>query len=83
MNIKRMLKDKYIIAAIVAVAIVAAMLVLQTIVNVGMCLVMLPVIGITLPFVSAGGSSVLATYIIIGMVHSVHAGRSKYYLDPK
>ena len=62
---------------------VAAMLVLQTIVNVGMCLVMLPVIGITLPFVSAGGSSVLATYIIIGMVHSVHAGRSKYYLDPK
>ena len=59
---------------------VAAMLVLQTMVNVGMCLVMFPVIGITLPFVSAGGSSVLATYIIIGMVHSVRAGRSKFYL---
>ena len=60
---------------------VAAMLALQTMVNVGMCLVMVPVIGITLPFVSAGGSSVLATYIIIGMVHSVRAGRSKFYLD--
>ena len=60
---------------------VAAMLVIQTAVNVGMCLVMVPVIGITLPFVSAGGSSVLATYIIVGMVHSVSAGRSKLYLD--
>ena len=59
---------------------VAAMLILQTIVNVGMCLVMLPVIGITLPFVSAGGSSVLATYIIVGMVHSVRAERSKFHL---
>ncbi len=62
---------------------VAAMLAVQTMVNVGMCLVMFPVIGITLPFVSAGGSSVLATYIILGMVHSVHAGRTKYYLDRK
>ena len=60
---------------------VAGMLVLQTAVNVGMCLVMFPVIGITLPFVSAGGSSVLATYIIVGMIHSVRAGRSKFYLD--
>lgn len=60
---------------------VAAMLVIQTAVNVGMCLVLVPVIGITLPFVSAGGSSVLATYIIVGMVHSVRASRSKFYLD--
>ena len=60
---------------------VAAMLVLQTLVNLGMCLVMLPVIGVTLPFVSAGGSSVLATYLIVGMVHSVRAGRNKYFLD--
>ena len=62
---------------------VAAMLVIQSVVNIGMCLVMFPVIGITLPFVSAGGSSVLATYIIVGMVHSVRAGRSKFYLDGK
>ncbi len=60
---------------------VASMLAIQTFVNVGMCLVMMPVIGITLPFVSAGGSSVLATYIILGMVHSVRAGRDKFYLN--
>lgn len=60
---------------------VAAMLILQSLENIGMCLVLVPVVGITLPFVSAGGSSVLATYIIVGMVHSVHAGKNKYYLD--
>lgn len=60
---------------------VAAMIVLQSFINLGMCLVLLPVIGVTLPFVSAGGSSVLATYIIVGMVHSVRAGRNKYFLD--
>ncbi len=59
---------------------VAAMIVIQSIINLGMCLVMLPVIGVTLPFVSAGGSSVLATYIIVGMVHSVHAAKNKYFL---
>jgi rod shape determining protein RodA len=36
-----------------------------------MCLAVLPVVGITLPFLSCGGSSVLATYILVGMVHSV------------
>ena len=60
---------------------VAAMIVIQSFINLGMCLVLLPVIGVTLPFVSAGGSSVLATYIIVGMVHSVRAGRNKYFLD--
>ena len=60
---------------------VAAMIVLQSFINLGMCLVLLPVIGVTLPFVSAGGSSVLATYIVVGMVHSVRAGKNKYFLD--
>ncbi len=60
---------------------VAAMIVLQSFINLGMCLVLLPVIGVTLPFVSAGGSSVLATYIIVGMVHSVRAGKNKYFLE--
>ena len=52
---------------------VAAVLIAQTLENVGMCLAMLPVVGITLPFLSCGGSSLLATYILIGMVHSVKA----------
>ena len=50
---------------------VAGVLIAQTLENVGMCLAVLPVVGITLPFLSCGGSSVLATYILVGMVHSV------------
>ena len=50
---------------------VAGVLIAQTLENVGMCLAILPVVGITLPFLSCGGSSVLATYILVGMVHSV------------
>ena len=50
---------------------VAAVLIAQTLENVGMCLALLPVVGITLPFLSCGGSSLLATYILVGMVHSV------------
>ena len=52
---------------------VAAVLIAQTLENVGMCLAILPVVGITLPFLSCGGSSLLATYVLIGMVHSVKA----------
>ena len=52
---------------------VAAVIIAQTLENVGMCLAILPVVGITLPFLSCGGSSLLATYILVGMVHSVKA----------
>jgi len=52
---------------------VAAVLIAQTLENVGMCLALLPVVGITLPFLSCGGSSLLATYVLVGMVHSVGA----------
>ncbi len=52
---------------------VAAVFFVQTLENVGMCLGMLPVIGITLPFMSYGGSSVFALYLCIGVVLSVGA----------
>ncbi len=51
---------------------VAAMIASQVIVNVGMCLMLLPCIGITLPFMSAGGSSNLCIYISMGVVFSVY-----------
>ena len=50
---------------------VAAMIASQVIVNVGMVLQLLPVIGITLPFMSAGGSSNLCIYIAVGLVLSL------------
>ncbi|MBE6778459.1 MAG: rod shape-determining protein RodA [Ruminococcaceae bacterium] len=43
----------------------------QSIINLGMNLRLLPVIGITLPFFSAGGSSVATLYLGIGLVLSV------------
>lgn len=51
---------------------VAAMIAAQVVINVGMCLMVLPVIGITLPFFSAGGSSTLCLYIGIGLVFSIY-----------
>lgn len=50
---------------------VASMLMIQVIENVGMCLGIMPVIGITYPFLSYGGSSVLSCFIAIGLVLSV------------
>ena len=44
----------------------------QVFINIGMCLKLLPVIGITLPFMSAGGSSNLSVYLAIGLVLSVY-----------
>ncbi len=54
---------------------VAAVMVAQILENVGMCLGILPVVGLTLPFVSCGGSSLLATFMLMGVVHSVYAHR--------
>lgn len=50
----------------------AAMIAAQVIINIGMCLVIMPVIGITLPFFSAGGSSNLCIYIGIGLIMSIY-----------
>ncbi len=52
---------------------VVAMLTFQVIVNVGMNLGLMPVTGITLPLISYGGSSVLGTFLALGLLQSVHA----------
>ena len=56
---------------------VFAMFVFQTVINIGMVLCVIPVIGITLPFFSSGGTSVLISYIGIGMVLSVYRQNRK------
>jgi rod shape determining protein RodA len=52
---------------------VLAMLAFQAIVNIGMNLGLMPVTGITLPLVSYGGSSVLGTFLALGVLQSIHA----------
>ena len=49
----------------------AAMLMFQTIINIGMCLFVVPVIGITLPFFSYGGSSIVTLFAAMGVVSSI------------
>ncbi len=49
---------------------VSAMLIFQTIENIGMCTGLMPVIGLTLPLFSYGGSSVLAVYMALGLISS-------------
>jgi rod shape determining protein RodA len=52
---------------------ILAMLAFQVIVNVGMNLGLMPVTGITLPLMSYGGSSVLGTFLALGLLQSIHA----------
>lgn len=49
----------------------AAMFAVQSFINIGMCIGVSPVIGVTLPFISAGGSSVLASFCAVGLAESV------------
>lgn len=53
-----------------------AMIFTQAVINIGMCTSVLPVIGITLPFFSAGGTSLLCLYLGIGLVLNVYLHRN-------
>jgi len=59
----------------------AGMIIAQAAENIGMCLAMLPVVGITLPFFSYGGSSMLSMYICMGVVQSIATHNKKYYFE--
>ena len=51
----------------------ATALIFQVCSNVGMCIGMTPVIGLTLPFISYGGSSIVSLFAMLGLVSGVHA----------
>ncbi len=51
----------------------ASALFFQVLINVGMCLGVAPVIGLTLPFISYGGSSIITLYTMLGLVSGVYA----------
>lgn len=53
-----------------------SMIFAQIIINIGMCTSLLPVIGVTLPFFSSGGTSLLCTFLGVGVVMSVYMHRN-------
>ncbi len=65
---------------------VASALIFQVAVNVGMCIGVVPVIGLTLPFISYGGSSLVSLYAMVGLVSGVFAnpspGSHERYIRP-
>ncbi len=65
--------DKYILAGILG------MLLFQQVQNIGMTVGLLPITGITLPFISYGGSSLLSYMIIIGIILNISTEKDKHY----
>lgn len=57
-------------------AIVFSLIFLQFFVNIGMNIGILPIVGITLPFVSYGGSSLLSNFILLGVLSAISKGSS-------
>ncbi len=64
----------------------ASALMFQVIINVGMCIGVMPVIGLTLPFISYGGSSVVTLFAMLGLVSGAYARPSSLsherYIQP-
>jgi rod shape determining protein RodA len=61
---------------------ITVMLLFQLSVNVGMNVGIAPITGVTAPLLSYGGSSVLATFLALGLLHSIHA-QSRETVDRK
>lgn len=58
---------------------ITGMFVYQIIQNIGMTVGLMPVTGVTLPFVSYGGSSILTSMANIGIVLNVYLRRRRIY----
>ncbi len=72
--ISQMAPDKF--GGLLAIGL-TSMLLFHVFINVGMNLGIMPVTGIPLPFISAGGSSMLVSMFAIGVVQSVYLRRKK------
>lgn len=69
LNIASMVKDEFY--SLVTVGILT-IYIMHFIINIGMAIGVIPVIGIPLPFVSYGGSSLLANMAMLGIVLNIH-----------
>ena len=65
--------DKYVLAGIIG------MLLFQQIQNIGMTVGLLPITGITLPFISYGGSSLLSYMLLAGVLINISMEKAKSY----
>ena len=54
-----------------------SMLIFHTVVNIGMSVNIMPITGLPLPFVSYGGSNLLASFIAFGLLQNVHMRRDR------
>jgi len=61
---------------------IVSMFVFQIFENIGMMIGLMPITGITLPFISYGGTSLLLNMICIGLVMSIHIYQEKYQIEP-
>jgi len=52
---------------------IGGMLMVQMLINIGMCAGIMPVIGLTLPFFSYGGSSILTLFLAMGIVSGIRS----------
>ena len=66
-------RDKFVLAGIIG------MLVFQQVQNIGMTLGLLPITGITLPFISYGGSSLLSYLILVGIILNIGNEKEREY----
>ncbi|MGI8845837.1 MAG: rod shape-determining protein RodA [Thermoleophilaceae bacterium] len=64
--------SKNLYGSLVAAGI-TAMFMHQIFINVGMTIGIMPITGVTLPLMSYGGSSVLVTFIALGLIQAIHA----------
>jgi len=51
---------------------ILAMLMFQAFINIGMTVGIAPIVGVPLPLISYGGSSVIVTFIAIGLLESIY-----------
>jgi rod shape determining protein RodA len=70
-SLRIMTMSKNLYGTVIAGGILA-MLMFQVFVNIGMTVGIMPITGVPLPLVSYGGSSVVVTFIAIGLLQSIH-----------
>ena len=66
MHIAIQKKNKYLISGIISIIL------FQQVQNIGMNIGLLPITGITLPFISYGGSSLICYMIMIGLIFNIN-----------